>query len=297
MQHEFGLYGGFAGKYVLKFVEQIRKPIVCVAHTIPIRSDAHKPIAKRNFFLKSAPYIHKYITIMPDGADKLISYGIPEHKVVTIEHGAPDILSYSNKDLRKVLHLPEHNTIIFNFGLLHRRKGIVYAVEAMKYIKEKKLRATLLLITVPLRGAENIAYVEELKKVITSNNLTDYVMIKECYLNKEDLYKYINTADIAILPYIYKSYISSGPLSFFISALKPIITTPFAYASYMLTKESAYFVPYANSFAISKAIEDLILHRDKKTAIISHMKPIRESILWSNQVTKYYAVLKDVTHK
>src|SRR3989344_4515407 len=47
LQHEFGLFGGYSGKYALDLIQNIDRPIICVLHTIPVKMDAHKPIAKK----------------------------------------------------------------------------------------------------------------------------------------------------------------------------------------------------------------------------------------------------------
>lgn len=294
LQHEFGLFGGYSGKYALDLIENIERPIICILHTIPIKTHAHKPIAKKNFFLKANPHVKKFIVIAPEGKTKLVSYGISPRKIQVISHGAPDILPYNRPNLRQELALPEKSFLVLIFGLVHYSKGIEYAILAMKELVRKKLNCQLLINCDPLRGKENEKYTFYLQSLIKKFHLSKNVFFRKEFLSKEKLYAYINASDIGILPYIHYSYISSGVLSFFVAAAKPIITTRFAYASYLLPKDSTSFVPFKNSRAISQAIYRLATDKSYYLAIKEKLMVLRQSILWENKAKEYLRVIKEM---
>lgn len=294
LQHEFGLFGGYSGKYALDLIQNIHQPIICVLHTIPIKTHAHKPIAKKNFFLNANPHVKKFIVIAPEGKTKLVSYGISPGKIRVINHGAPDILSYNRPNLRQELALPEKSFLVLIFGLVHYSKGIEYAILAMKELVRKKLNCQLLINCDPLRGKENEKYIFYLQSLVKKLNLSKNVFFRKEFLSKGKLYAYINASDIGLLPYISKNYISSGVLSFFIAAAKPVITTRFAYASYLLEKDSATFVPFRNSQAISQAIYRLTTDRSYYEAIKEKLMILRQSILWENKAKEYLKVIQKI---
>jgi len=294
LQHEFGLFGGYSGKYALDLIQNIDRPIICVLHTIPVKMDAHKPIAKKNFFLKANPHVKKFIVIASEGKTKLVSYGISPEKIQVISHGAPDILSYNRPNLRQELALPEKSFLILIFGLVHHSKGIEYAIVAMKELVRKKLNCQLLINCDPLRGKENKKYIFYLQSLIKKFHLSKNVFFRKEFLSKEKLYAYINASDIGILPYIHKSYISSGVLSFFVAAAKPVITTPFAYAASLLPKDFTTFVPVKNSQAITQAIERYMIDKVYYEAIRTKLFSLRKSILWSQKAKEYLKVIQEV---
>ena len=294
LQHEFGLFGGGNGKYAFDLIQNIKRPIICVLHTIPIKTDAHRPVARKFFFLKINPYIKKFIVITPEGKSKLVSFGISAGKIQVINHGAPDILAFNRFNLRQELALPEKAFLVLVFGLVHPSKGIEYAILAMKEAVKKKLNCQLLINCDPLREKENDKYISYLQLLIKKNNLSKNVFFRKEYLSRKELYDFINVSDVGILPYVHKSYISSGVLSFFLAAAKPVITTRFAYASYLLPENSTTFVSFRNSRAISQAIEKLATDRQYYDSIKAKLMVLRQSILWKYKAKEYLAVIKEM---
>ena len=45
MQHEFGIYGGPAGSYLLGFLSQLKRPVVTTLHTVlkPVKEKGRHP--------------------------------------------------------------------------------------------------------------------------------------------------------------------------------------------------------------------------------------------------------------
>ena len=68
---------------------------------------------------------------------------------------------------------------------------------------------------------------------------------------------------------------SSGVLSFFVAAAKPVITTPFAYAASLLPKDFTTFVPVKNSQAITQAIERYMIDKVYYEAIRTKLFSLR----------------------
>lgn len=294
IQHEFGLYGGFGGKYIIPLIKKVEKPIILIAHTIPLTKTAHKLKTKERFFKETAPFIKKFIVIIPDSKEKLISYNIPSSKIDVISHGAPDILSFKTENIREKLNLDNSKFYILSFGLLHKKKGFEYAIKAMKKIKEKKLNIKLIIIGTALRESENYEYVRSLKEMIKNEKLLDYVEILEKYLSKNELYDYINTCDIGLLPYTNPNHVSSGPLSFLVAALKPTIITRFPYAKYLLNEKNACFVPFRNSKAIADCIIKLYKDKNFYRQIVENLKRVSQDILWEKKAFQYLELFKKI---
>ncbi len=298
LQHEFGLFGGFAGKYALELIKRIKKPIICILHAVPMRSDTHKPISRAKFFKQAAPYVSKFIVTMPDISEKLLKYGVKQSQIEVIEHGAPDILSRHTSDLRKRLNLPQDRFLLLNFGLLRKSKGIKYIVEALKLLRDKQIKCSFVFVAGYSNSKDNKTYFDGIMALIKKYDLEgEYIILCKKYLEKKELYDYINACDIGVLPYTYMSHVSSGVLSFFVSALKPVITTKFAYATYLLSNKSAYFVATRNSKAIAKGITQLMNNSTLYMDIVKNLKPIKERISWHNKALQYLDILNEVKNK
>ncbi|KKW10189.1 MAG: Glycosyl transferase group 1, partial [Microgenomates group bacterium GW2011_GWC1_49_7] len=204
LQHQFALFGGFCGGYALDLIRKLDRPVICVVHTVPVRSDAHKPITKKKFFFQAAPKIRQFVVFTPEAKRKLLSYDIASEKITVIDHGAPDILSFKSTDVRHSLGLKPNEFMIFSFGLLQKGKGLDYAIGAMEEMAKQKLNCRLVILATPLRGDENEQYFLKLKSLIKTLHLGQYVLFQRVYLSKEQLYAYINACDIGLLPYVYQ---------------------------------------------------------------------------------------------
>ena len=98
LQHEFGIFGGEAGGYILTLLERLRVPIVTTLHTILAEpSDAQRRVLDRIVSLSS-----KIITMSEMGRDLLLSgYDVEAGKVTVIAHGIPDF-DFVEPDAAKV---------------------------------------------------------------------------------------------------------------------------------------------------------------------------------------------------
>lgn len=87
VQHEFGIFGGRNGEYVLDFLEALRPPIVTTFHSVLLEPDDHHyEIVRRIGELSSA-----LVVMAQKGKETLVAkYGIPQWKVYVIHHGVPD---------------------------------------------------------------------------------------------------------------------------------------------------------------------------------------------------------------
>ena len=98
LEHEFGLYGGEFGEYIIKLLELLKKPLIITAHTIP-----DDPSKGYGLVLKDViKFAEKVIVMMPQSLEKLIKeYNYPEEKIEIIPHGVPDIPLEPNDKYKK----------------------------------------------------------------------------------------------------------------------------------------------------------------------------------------------------
>ncbi|MBC5809494.1 MAG: glycosyltransferase, partial [Candidatus Eremiobacteraeota bacterium] len=84
VQHEYGLFGGEDGAWVLDFLEDVQKPVVVTLHTIlPEPSDHHRSVARR--ICERADAV---VVLSQTGLEILAgSYGVDPHKLHIIHHG------------------------------------------------------------------------------------------------------------------------------------------------------------------------------------------------------------------
>ena len=128
LQHEYGLFGGKDGDYVLELLERLRKPVVTTLHTILAEpSDGQHRILKRLGDLSGV------LVVMADRAAHILSdvYEIPSKKIRRIHHGVPDV-PFGETDPFKERFGLSGRPMILTFGLLNPGKGIETMLLASK---------------------------------------------------------------------------------------------------------------------------------------------------------------------
>src|SRR5476651_1245623 len=88
LEHEFGIYGGESGIYILPFINRLEKPLLSILHTVLKEPSYVQRIIIREIAEQSAKVI-----VMSQRAVEFLTqiYDIPVEKIQLIEHGVPDV--------------------------------------------------------------------------------------------------------------------------------------------------------------------------------------------------------------
>ncbi|MBM2806103.1 MAG: pimA 3, partial [Deltaproteobacteria bacterium] len=128
VQHEYGIFGGKAGSYLLTLLRKLRMPIVTTVHTILGKPDSRQ----RRAMNEIARISERLVVMSAHGAALLHNvHGVPEHKIDIIPHGIPSVpvAGRSKKELGI-----EGKSVILTFGLLSPDKGIEHVIDALPAI-------------------------------------------------------------------------------------------------------------------------------------------------------------------
>jgi len=124
LQHEFGIYGGDAGKYLSVLLCHLKKPVITTLHTI--LDNPSKDY--RESFEDVINYSQRVVTMSQKGARMLQEiYGVPQNKISIIHHGVHDV-PFVDSNFHKEKFNVEGLTVLLTFGLLSPNKGIETAL-------------------------------------------------------------------------------------------------------------------------------------------------------------------------
>jgi len=264
IQHEFGLFGGSYGDYLIPFLEELKKPVATTFHSV-LDCDKNEDRHLRYVVKKIAENSAKTIVISGYGKDILMQkYRIPGEKIEIIPHGIPAIQYGQGEEAKKELGL-EGKKIISTFGLLSNKKGIQYALKAMPRIAEQNPEAMYLIIgeTHPqVRKKEGEKYRNRLRKIANNLGIEEHVRFYNKYLPLEEVCRYLQATDVYITPYFDPQQISSGTLAYAIGAGKACISTPYLYAKDALRHGRGVLVNFKSHRQIADAANKLL--SDKK---------------------------------
>ncbi|HZJ36512.1 MAG TPA: glycosyltransferase family 4 protein [Gillisia sp.] len=293
LEHEFGLYGGDFGEYIIKLIELIKKPLIVTTHTIPEdTSNGYGLVLKE--VLKFA---EKVIAMMPESLQKLIKkYDCPKEKIEIIPHGVPDIPLEPNDKYKKKKGF-EDRIVLGNINLLSTSKGLEYTIEALKKIKEQFNNVLYLIIgqTHPVvLKTEGEKYRKFLKEKIKQHDLQGNVKFINKYLSLEELVVWLKIIDVYITPYLDPQQSASGALAYAIGAGKMCISTPYLYAKEVLAEGRGIIVPFRNSQAIADAVIDICENPQKKLRIENKTYKFGRLMTWYNVALQHLKLFDEV---
>jgi polysaccharide biosynthesis protein PslF len=254
LQHEFGLFGGVDGEYILPMIDRFDKPLVTNFHSILPEPDEHKKHLMRRIIDRSDAVI-----AMTNISRQLLIdvYGCDEDKAVVIYHGVPNFTF--KEDLtpyKKKLGITSKYMLMMS-GLLGPGKGIEYVIEAMPKILSKFPDTQFFVIgqTHPdhIKDQKDV-YREKLESMVKLNKLENNVIFINKYLSLEELKEYYEAADVFLTPHLDPQQPTSGTLSYALGAGNLCISTPYNYAKEVLADGQGIIVPFHKSEPIADEV-------------------------------------------
>lgn len=257
LQHEYGLYGGEMGDYILHFVQALKVPLFVTLHTVePQPRDVMKRILREILPLSQG------VMVMSQTAIRLLKqvYHVPTHHVRVIPHGAPEVPFTSTEIAKAKLGL-QGRKIISTFGLISRGKGIEDVIAAMRDVVKHHLDALYLVLgqTHPnVRAYEGESYRESLMAMVEQMGLQDNVRFVNSYLTQDMLLRYLSATDVYITPYPNPGQISSGTLTYALASGCAVVSTPYLCAREVLADNRGVLVPFRSPQSIAEALNRLL---------------------------------------
>ncbi len=286
LQHEYGLFGGIWGEYILTFLERVEKPVVTTLHTVLPEPgpDAHR-------VLEGILRLSEHVTVMAR-----VGIGILEElyftfgdKVQYIPHGCVNVPFISSVPVKKGLGL-EGRVVLSTFGLISRGKGIEYAIRALPLIVKEEPRVLYLVIgeTHPeVRKHEGESYRQSLLDLVGDLGIDGNVRFVNRFLEKSELISYLQATDIYILPYPNKDQISSGTLLYALSTGKAIVSTPFLHAEEVMSEGAAMRCEFRDPESIADSVINLLQFGDVHDKIERRAYQYSREMIWPNVGMRY----------
>ena len=286
IQHEYGIFGGTEGDYILDLIRELKKPAVATLHTV-----LHSPDPNQKRVLQDLAELCQVIVVMVrTGRQMLIdSYGIEPRKITMIQHGVPNVHRVSTAAVTRALGIADRK-VLSTFGLINRGKGIEYAIEAMPRIVAKYPNVLYLVLgeTHPgVRAWEGEAYRNELLDMVRRLKLENHVRFNNRFLSLDELVRYLCATDVYITPYLNKDQIVSGTLAYALGCGKAIVSTPYLYAQEVLGEGRGVLVDFRSPDAVADAVIDLLEDPTKKERMESLAYKYGRRTAWFNVAIDY----------
>ena len=266
LQHEYGIFGGQRGSFVIELARNLNAPLITTLHTI-----LRDPSIEEHQIIRQLAEVSARLVVMSEcGAEFLRDvYQVPATKIELIHHGILDV-PFLDVDPCRTKIVANDKTVILTFGLLSPGKGIEYMVDALPKIVSSHPNVVYFVVgaTHPHSKAENgEEYRLSLHLRAKKLGVADNIVFHDRFLEREELLEFIRAADIYVTPYLNEAQVVSGTLAYALGAGKAVISTPYWHAQEMLANGRGRLVPFRDSEALAQSVNDLLDHPEERLAM------------------------------
>ncbi|WP_109608307.1 glycosyltransferase family 4 protein [Mucilaginibacter oryzae] len=267
MEHEFGIYGGESGIYILPLINRLEKPLISILHTV-----LKDPSYVQRIIIREIAEQSSKIIVMSKRAVEFLTtiYEIPADKIQIIEHGVPDVEAPVDNPVKNLSSF-KNKRVMLTFGLLSRNKGLETVVKALPKIVEKHPDVMYVVLgnthpgVIKNSGEE---YRDHLKSLAAQLGVSKNLAFIAKFVSEEELVNYLTACEIYVTPYLNEAQITSGTLSYAVGAGAAVVSTPYWHATELLADNRGRLFDFKNSEALADTIIEL-LDQDR---ILSELK-------------------------
>src|SRR3989339_208186 len=291
VQHEYGIYGGWDGIYILSLISSLSVPVVVILHTV-----LNNPTPNQKKIISEMAQRASYLIVMSNLAVTLLQevYSVPAEKIKTLYHGTPDFTSLDNNHYKKRFQVEGKQTLL-TFGLLSPNKGIEVVIKALPKIVQEFPR---LIYVVLGKTHPNVLkeygekYRTGLVALVDELGLQEHVIFDDRFVSLEELYAWLMAADIYITPYLNEAQIVSGTLSYAVAAGTAIISTPYWYAKEILAGDRGLLINFADSEALTDTLRGLLSNKTRLKALRAKTYAFGRQMRWEKVAEKYLKIFR-----
>jgi glycosyltransferase involved in cell wall biosynthesis len=286
LQHEYGIFGGKRGSFIIDLLRNLKMPVVTTLHTI--LKDPN--LQDRQIMMQLAEFSDRLVVMSERSVEFLRDiYQVPEEKIVLIHHGIPDV-PFVESDAYKDKFGVSGKKIILTFGLLSPGKGIDVVIDALPEIVKAHPEVIYMVVgaTHPhLKAEQGEDYRNSLHIRAKELGVSDHIVFHARFVADEDLLGFIGAADVYITPYPNEAQIISGTLAYALGMGKAVVSTPYWHAQELLADGRGRLVPFRDPAALAREVIDLLDHPDELLAIQQRAYNYGRKMVWSDVGRRY----------
>ncbi|WP_371362143.1 D-inositol-3-phosphate glycosyltransferase [Sporomusa rhizae] len=286
IEHEYGIFGGECGEYIIDLVKNLKIPFVVTTHTV-----LEEPSTKQQAVLRELGQLSTKLVTMAESSVPILAgtYGITPGKIVVIPHGVPSLLVGAREKLKVSYDLKDKH-VISSFGLLSPAKGLEYGIEAVAKVVADFANVVYLILgkTHPyVRQGIGESYRQSLMDLAEGLGVRDNVRFVDKYLTKEEVIKYLHLSDIYMTPYLSKEQAVSGTLAYAVGCGRVVVSTPYRYAQEMLGDGRGMLAEFRDSDSLASCVSYILRNPFRKKEMELKTLAVGRMMTWDNVARRY----------
>jgi glycosyltransferase involved in cell wall biosynthesis len=294
LEHEFGIYGGESGIYILPLLNRLEKPLISILHTV-----LKDPSYVQKVILREIAEQSSKIIVMSHRAVEFLTeiYEIPVSKIQIIEHGVPDLEAPAVNPV-KALSSFKNRRVLLTFGLISRNKGLEVVVKALPKIVEKHPDVMYVILgnthpgIIKNSGEE---YRDSLKSLAAKLNVSGHLTFINKFVAEEDLINYLSAAEIYVTPYHNEAQITSGTLSYAVGAGAAVVSTPYWHATELLAHNRGRLFEFKNPDALADNVIELLDNEQMLSELKENAYEYGLHLRWPKVGSEYISVAQEAS--
>ncbi len=249
VQHEFALYAQDSFLRIVEAGKRSGKKIVITAHLSPAQHQDSKPVRlhglgphswvlylretrRHNQFMKThlTPFKKADLVLVHNelAVEGLKNLGVAADHIKKLPH--PVQVFHDPRpthDIARYLNKQPGDTIYCTIGFLHRYKGIIQAVRALKFLPDNY---KLAILGGMKQDSDDVPFYDKVSDLVDSLGLRDRVYITGYIADDDVLNAYIRECDVCVYAYdrVYYAAVSSGSFNLAFANGMPAIAFPTA---------------------------------------------------------------------
>jgi glycosyltransferase involved in cell wall biosynthesis len=286
LQHEYGIYGGNAGSYVLELLKHLTMPVVTTLHTVLRQPDRDQRIVMQQIAARS-----ERLVVMSEYSSRVLQevFGVSGEKIDLIHHGIPD-LPFVEPDVYKDSLSLKGKAVLLTFGLLSPNKGFESVIHALPRILSRHANAVYVIAgaTHPhVRAREGDRYRDQLQALARELGVEREVIFHNRFVSPQEMAALVGSADIYITPYCHEAQAISGTLAYAMGAGKAIISTPYWHAAELLADGRGALVPFVDPAATAAKAIELLDNDAERQSMRCRAYQYARQMVW-NRAAQFY---------
>jgi glycosyltransferase involved in cell wall biosynthesis len=306
VQHEYGIFGGKDGSYILELADELTAH--CVPYVVTLHTVLSEPSRGQAETLAGLCRGAARVTGFTDTARRLAEHtGIAARdRFAVVPHGAPALLRepVDPAALRPVvaamLSSLGDGRVLSTFGLIGPSKGLEVAIAALPAVAARypDVRYVVAGATHPeLLRAGGGSYPARLARLADRLGVAEHARFVDLFLTESELAALLARTDLYLTPYRSPDQICSGALTFALAAGCPVVSTRYRYAVDLVTPPAGpargLLVPFDDPQAFGEAVATLLGDPARLARVHAAALGAGESLTWPSVAARFAAVFTE----
>ena len=293
IEHEYGIFGGECGEYIIDLAKNLTIPFIITTHTVLMN-----PSPKQRTVLRELGRLSAMVVTMAESAVPLLikTYGIEPGKIAVIAHGVPSLFVKPREELKVRFGL-ENKHIISSFGLISPAKGLEYGIEAVAKVVPEYENLVYLILgkTHPcVRELNGESYRNSLITLAQRLGVRDNIRFIDKYLTKEEVITYLKLSDIYMTPYLSKEQAVSGTLAYAVGCGRVVVSTPYRYARELLGDGRGMLAEFSDSDSLGTCIKHILRNPLQKQEMERKTLAVGRTMTWAKVAERYTKLVSKI---